>query len=127
MSNVTKKPTKKQMFESLKAQFALSPEQTAFIDHEIELLAKRSSGERTQTPRQKENDGLKVAILSAMEDNVVYTIGELWKTVPELKGNPDMSSQRVSAIVSQMVDAGTVVRTEDKRKAYFSKVVEVEA
>jgi hypothetical protein len=30
-----------------------------------------------------------------------------------------MTNQRVSALLRQMVDAGTIVRTEEKRKAYF--------
>jgi len=32
----------------------------------------------------------------------------------------ELSSQRVSAIVRQLKESGKVVRTEEKRKAYFS-------
>lgn len=33
----------------------------------------------------------------------------------------DLSNQRVSALVRQLKDSGLVERTEEKRKAYFSK------
>jgi DNA-binding transcriptional regulator GbsR (MarR family) len=48
-----------------------------------------------------------------------YTITDLMKSVPELA---DLSNQRVSALVRQLKDADLVVRTEEKRKAYFEKV-----
>lgn len=81
-------------------------------------VEKKSSAERKPTATQVANDGYKVAILSAMEDDRLYTITELIKEVPEIS---DLSNQRVSAIVRQMKDAGEVVRVEDKRKAYFRK------
>ena len=66
------------------------------------------------TPR---NDSY-IAILSYMEVGKKYTITDLIKSVPECA---DMTNQRVSALVRQMVLDGSVVREEDKRKAYFSK------
>lgn len=38
----------------------------------------------------------------------------------------DLSNQRVSALVRQLKDDGLVERTEEKRKAYFSKKVVTE-
>ena len=58
------------------------------------------------------------AILSFMEVGKKYTISELMKEVVELA---DLSNQRVSALVRQLKDSGLVERTEEKRKAYFSK------
>ena len=46
------------------------------------------------------------------------TITEMQKNIPELA---ELSNQRISALVRQMVAAGIIIRTEDKRKAYFSK------
>jgi hypothetical protein len=34
----------------------------------------------------------------------------------------DLTNQRVSALMRQLVESDAVVRTEDKRKAYFTKV-----
>ena len=94
----------KEKLEKMKAQFI-----------------KKSSAERKPTANQTENASLKVAILDAMEEGKDYTITDLMKVVPELA---DLSNQRVSAIVRQMKDEGTVTREEIKRKAYFTKATD---
>jgi predicted transcriptional regulator len=53
-----------------------------------------------------------------MEPNHLYTVTELQKSV---EACAELSNQRVSALLRQLKDEGAVVRTEDKRKAYFSK------
>lgn len=94
----------KEKLEKMKAQFI-----------------KKSSVERKPTANQTENASLKVAILNAMVEGKGYTITDLMKAVPELA---DLSNQRVSAIVRQMKDEGTVTREEIKRKAYFTKATD---
>ena len=84
-------------------------------------FVKKASGERKPTKTQLENESLKIAILDFMEDNVLYSVGQLTKEVPELVEN-DCSSQKVSALIKQLKDTGLVKRIEDKRKAYFQKV-----
>ena len=76
---------------------------------------KKSSAERKPTPTQMENQGHKEAILNALSSGEKMTITDLMK--PELG---ELSNQRVSAIVRQLTLSGEVVRTEDKRKAFFS-------
>ena len=119
----TQKLTKAQKYAMLKelAEVKANPTLVEFIDHELELLAKKNGAERKPTAKQVANDGLKTAILNAMESGRGYTISELLKVVPELTADENMTSQRVSALVTQLKDAGMVVRTEDKRKAYFTK------
>ena len=85
-----------------------------------ESISKKNSAERKPTATQKENEGYKEAILSFMEVGKKYTISELMKSVVEIA---DLSNQRVSALVRQLKESGLVERTEEKRKAYFSKVV----
>lgn len=82
---------------------------------------KKSSGERKPTKTQTENEGLKTAILDFMETDVLYSIGQLTKEVPELVAI-GASSQKVSALVKQLKDSGLVERVEEKRKAYFKRV-----
>lgn len=82
-------------------------------------IAKKNSAERKPTATQTANEGYKEAILSAMESGKGYTITDLLKAVPEIA---ELTNQRVSAIVRQMVEAGEVSREEIKRKAYFTKV-----
>jgi len=84
-----------------------------------ESISKKNSAERKPTATQKANESYKEAILAFMEVGKKYTISELMKSVVEIA---DLSNQRVSALVRQLKEAGLVERTEEKRKAYFSKV-----
>ena len=88
-----------------------------FIDHEVDLLSKKNSGEKKPTAKQTVNEAVKADIVDAMEANKLYTISDLLKVVPSLEGT---SNQYASSLVRQMVAAGVLTRTEDKRKAYFS-------
>ena len=117
-----KKMTKAQKFEMLKNIPAVkeNPMLMEFIDHELELLSKKNSADKKPTAQQTANEGIKTAIVEGMEPNRLYTITEIIKEIPECA---DMTNQRVSALVRQLVDAGKVKRTEDKRKAYFSLIV----
>ena len=117
-----KKITKRDRFNALLSIPAVQadPDMVAFIEHELELLAKKNSAEKKPTAQQVANDGIKSAILEGMEDNRLYTITELQKSIPECA---ELSNQRVSAIVRQMVGV-TVERVEEKRKAYFRKIAE---
>lgn len=122
MANTTKttKLTKAQKFAMLRAipAVAENPVLVEFIDHEVELLSKKNSAEKKPTAQQTANAGIQSAILSAMsaEPNRLFTITELIKSVPACA---DLTNQRVSALVRQLVDAGKVERTEEKRKAFF--------
>lgn len=115
----TKKMTKREMYEMIKANHNLSADEIAFIDHELELLAKKNSAEKKPTAVQVANEGIKADILDGMEIGKKYTITDLMKEIPACA---ELSNQRVSALVRQLVTDGAVERTEEKRKAYFHKV-----
>ena len=117
MTNI-KKMTKRDYFNALLSLDGVkaNSELVDFINHELELLAKKNASEKKLTPTQKENLTIQEAILNYMEDNVLYTITDLLKNVPECAG---MSNQRVSAIVRIMREEKKVERIEEKRKAYF--------
>lgn len=83
---------------------------------------KKNSAERKPTATQTENVGLKNAILAFMEEGKKYTVTDIMKGCAEVAG---LSNQRVSALVRQLKDEGSLVREEIKRKAYFSLAVEV--
>ena len=116
----TKKMTKAQMFKQIKDNYPLTSAEVEFIDHELALLAKKNSAEKKPTAQQTANEAIKAAILEGMAEGAKYTITDLIKNVPECA---DLTNQRVSALVRQLVDEGKVVRSEDKRKAYFSLAV----
>lgn len=111
-----KKMTKREMFEQIKANYSLTKEEVEFIDHELELLAKKNSAEKKPTAVQVANEGIKTAIVNGMEVGKKYTITDLMKTIPECA---ELSNQRVSALVRQLVTDKVVDRVEEKRKAYF--------
>ena len=111
--------TKREYFTQIMENYNLTEDERNFIKHELELLAKKNSAEKKPTAVQVANEGLKKAILDFMVEGQKYTITDLMKSVPCLA---DLSNQRVSALVRQLKDSGSVERTEEKRKAYFHKV-----
>ena len=115
-----KKMTKAQMFAQIKANHNLSADEVAFIDHELELLAKKNSAEKKPTAQQLANKGIAEDIVKALanEPNRLFTITEIMKSVPSCA---DLTNQRVSALVRQMLGT-SIERVEDKRKAYFKKI-----
>lgn len=122
-----KKVTKRDRYTEIRAILETNgkEELVKFIDHELDLLAKKNSSDRKPTATQKANEELKALVLSLMEDNRLYTISEMLKVfdLPEIDGNP-ISNQKLSALVNRMVDEGKVTKTIDKRKSYFTKVGE---
>lgn len=118
MSN--KKMTKREMFEQIKANYKLTNAEVAFIDHELELLAKKNSAEKKPTAQQVANEGLKQTIIEVLTDNGgLMTVTDVQKSCEELSA---LSNQRVSALLRQLKDDGKVERVEDKRKAYFKAI-----
>ena len=116
-----KKMTKKDYFAILRASYPATAdnydEVIAFIDHEVDLLNRKNSADKKPTAQQVANDGIKTAIVEGMTPNRLYTVTEVQKEISECA---NLSNQRVSALLRQLKDEGKVVRTEDKRKAYFS-------
>lgn len=117
------KLTKKDYFNMLLnlEEIKASEELTSFIEHELELLDNKATN-RKPTKTQAENEVLRRAILDTLEPNKKYTIAEIMETVPELKNHPTMTSQRVSALITQLKNDNLIIRTEEKRKAYFQLV-----
>lgn len=121
----TAKMTKKDMFNEIinlmngKALAVTNDEIINFCTHEIELLNKKSSsssGKPTKT--QVENEKYKEDILATLtEVDRPMTISEIMENCEGIAG---LKNQRVSAIVTQLKNAHKVVRTEEKKKAYFS-------
>lgn len=116
--NTTKKLTKRDHFNTLLAldEVKANPVLVEFIEHELELLAKKNSADKKPTAVQQANEGIKSAIADGMTPNRLYTVTEIIKEIPECA---DLTNQRVSALLRQLKDDGRVVRIEEKRKAYF--------
>ena len=117
----TTKITKRERFESLLKLSAVQadPGMVEFIEHEIDLLNRKNSAEKKPTAQQMANETTKQAILDGMESNRLYTVSEIIKEIPECA---ELSNQKVSALLRLLKDECKVIKTEDKRKSYFSKV-----
>lgn len=116
-----KKITKREKFEMLAKIEAVAenPMLVEFIEHELELLAKKSaSGTGKLTATQKENENVKSAILEEMsnEPNRLFSVSEMIKLFPACN---ELSLPKVTALVTQLAKADLVERIEEKRKAYF--------
>ena len=119
-----KKITKRERYTELLglSDVMARPELVEFIEHELELLARKnttSTGEKKMSAVQKANEELKASIYDEMEENRLYTVTEMTKELPCCDG---LSTSKVSAMVTQMKDAGLVAKTVEKRKTYYSKI-----
>ena len=117
-----KKITKRERFTTLLnlPQVQADPEMVAFIEHELELLAKKNATEKKPTAVQLENEKIKAAILGWMNPNQIYTITEIQKGAP---GCAELTNQKITSLVGQMVKGDLVEKIEDKRKSYFKKII----
>lgn len=114
-----KKATKKEMFGKL-IELAQENERTDLIDfceHEIELLNKKASASG-QTKTQAENEKIKNVIAEELTRIArAVTISELIK---ESENLGQYSNQKLSALLKQMVESGTVTKIVDKKKSLFT-------
>lgn len=127
----TNKTTKRDFFTAISNYFADAPanmdatlpdfadgfedfaEQVmAFCKHENDLLTKKHS-KSGATKSQKLNEGVKVEILATLDP----TEG---KRSTEIAAEVGISVQKCTALLKQMVDAGTVVRSVDKKVVTFT-------
>lgn len=126
---MTKKMTKKEMFAEViavvnGAEVENKEEMLAFLNHEVELLNKKS-GKSGETKTQKENKvlmGQLVEALSEMEKPV--TISEFQaQSTHEVA---TLSNQKLSSLLKKLVEEENprVVKTVEKKKSYFAVVRE---
>ena len=90
------------------------------MEHEIELLdKKKASGNMTKT--QVANEDIKALIVEELARLAKpVSITELISESAEEKKKCGNSNQKVSALMTQLKNAGVVVRTTEGKKALFS-------
>ena len=117
-----KKMTKREKFEMLAnlTEVKSNPILMEFIEHEMELLAKKNTSEKKPTAVQVANEGLKQTIMEVLMDNGgLMTVTDIQKSCEELS---ELSNQKVTALIRQLKEDGKVEKIEDKRKSYFKAV-----
>lgn len=87
----------------------------AFLNHEKELLNKKSNA---KTKTQKENDVLVEVVYEALKEiGRAVTVSELMTESEKVAG---LSNQRLTHLLKKLKNDNRVVRVEDKKKAYYS-------
>lgn len=112
------KMTRVEMFNAIKERVSDNADMVAFIDHQIELISKKSANKKP-TKNQEENEVLKSVIMSVLDTNGV-TVSELQTRDDRISPYNGISNQRVSALLKQLKDCGKVdKRVEGKKTLYF--------
>ena len=84
-----------------------------------ESVSKKSTSKSNKpNAKQRANEEIKEKIMEILfaEPTRLFTISEICKSYTD----EELSNQKVSSLVRQLVAEDKVKRTEDKRKAYFS-------
>lgn len=108
--------TKRENFEAIKniEAVAANADLVAFIDHEIELLNKKSSKSGKPTKTQIENEGIKVVITEVLAD------ADKAMTVTEMLADERLNgytNQKISALLRGM---SNVDKVTEKKVSRFS-------
>ena len=109
------KKTKREFFGEIKEIVKGNAELVAFIDHELELLDKKTSAKSTKVNTEQVE----------LMDKIVNALNEIGRsvTISELqKENAEMaeySNQKLSAMLKKLVDNKQVTKIVDKKKSYF--------
>ncbi len=86
------------------------------------MMEKIEAGEKNRSKAQKEKEdkdkACKAEILEIVKDRKL-TISGIAEEL-EKKGY-ELTNQRISALVTQLVEEGLLIRTVESRKAYFQK------
>jgi hypothetical protein len=109
--------TKRENFEALKKFVVGNEELTSFIDHEIELLDKKSATPKKPTATQIENEKFKTAIVEYLGTvDKPVTVSDIMG----IKGFEGLKNQRVTHMLTALRKEGKVARTYVKKVAYFA-------
>lgn len=113
----SKKMTKAQMFAQIKAHLT-DEKEIAFIDHELELLAKKNqsgSGDRKPTAAMLEN--------ASLRDTIQQTLTSEPQTIEDIKARnaalEKLSVHKMSSLLGQLVTEGKAQRMVIKRKTHY--------
>lgn len=120
-----KKITKREVVEKMLADSNINSNEVyvAYLKNELELLKKKSENKKA-TKNQTENVEIKEVIIEVLGRMGKGRAGEIQLAVQatDKEKYATLTNQRTSAILKQMIDEGTVVKTVDKKVSTFSLV-----
>lgn len=118
-----KKITKREVVEKMLADSNIASNEiyVAYLKNELELLKKKSENKKA-TKSQTENVEIKEVIIEVLGRMGKGRAGEIQLAVQatDKEKYATLTNQRTSAILKQMIDEGTVVKTVDKKVSTFS-------
>jgi predicted transcriptional regulator len=122
MSNI--KVTKADNYQALLnlAEVAAHPELVEFINHELALLAKKSTN-RKPSKSQETSNTLRDIVLEVLNTaDSAITIAEIQEADSRLKvfNGENISNQRIAAILTRLIGEGIVFKQTIKRRNYYS-------
>ena len=110
--------TKKEMFTEIRKVVADNEEMVAFIDHEIELLNRKSGSSKKPTKTQIENNAYKATIVEYLTTvDTSKTIKEIQAGIPDIAG---LTNQRITHMLTDLIKAGTLTKEYVKKTPYYS-------
>ena len=120
-----KKITKREVVEKMLADSNIASNEVyvAYLKNELELLKKKSENKKA-TKNQTENVEIKEVIIEVLDRMGRGRAGEIQLAIQanDKEKYATLTNQRTSAILKQMIDEGTVVKTVDKKVSTFSLV-----
>ena len=90
-----------------------------FCEDRIEKLNRKSGSSKKPTKTQVENEGIKDTILEVLGE-VAPATATMIATDPRV----NVSNQKVSALLRQLIESGDVVKATEKGKSLFSLATE---
>lgn len=122
---MNKKMTIADKFNALLEKYPFTEDERAFIEDRIAKATRKTEGERKPTAKQVKNAEVADEVYAFMAEtpDTAYTVSELLKVCPAFTAIEDCSASYANAIVKKLKDAGRVIRTVDKGRAYFKAVV----
>lgn len=106
--------TKREFYEVIANKGIVTDEMVEMATKYIDQLDTRNAN-RKPSKNQLANEELKTEILGVLSTTGM-TVTEVLKALDKA----ELSNQKVSALMKQLVETNKVIKTVDKRKSYFS-------
>ena len=116
---MSKKLTQREIVEMMLADATIvaNPTYKEYLEGRLDALNKKASTSKKPTATQLANESIKAEILANLTDKGV-TITYMQK---HISACADLTNQKISALLKQLVDAGSVVKYTESRITYFKK------
>ena len=109
-----KKMTKREMFAQIIKNYNLTNEEVEFLNHEIDLISRKSGANRKPSAKQVANIEFGDKLFEEMEVGRAYKCSELAKIYK-------VTPQKISPILKRLVGENKVSREEVKGVTLFTK------